>query len=226
MFLKRDLTLRAEYLPGHLNQRVDALSREVSHDPGDWKLDQTCFQALQKEGMGTLGGGSFRQLDKQAADEVLQLASRHRGSGQGCAPSQLGAAEWLCLPTIHPSSSLPKENSRGGSQGCICSASVASTTMVPHPIKSRSGLSNSLPSGDVSLSSQKGEMHPLIQKGTLFLAGWLLSGNKMFPQAFQRRLQSFSTLPRDLRQTFNKTRPGESGWPGVIKGKLIPFHYP
>ena len=68
-----------------------------------------------------------------------------------------------------------------------------------------------------------GQEHPLVTNKTLLLAGWRVSGKTFLQKAYQDRLQTLSSLPRELQLRISTSHAGLSGWAGVINNKLIPF---
>jgi len=221
--LKRNLTLRAEYLPGHLNQRADALSREISLDPGDWKLDSACFQILQRK-WGPLQVDLFASRTNNQLQGYYSWLPDPEALGRDALLHNWGEIRGYAFPPFILLPACLKKIELEKARIVLVAPVWQAQPWYPCLLNLAVDFPILIPPTMSQLTNQGGELHPLVQKGTLFLAGWLLSGNKTARQAFQRKLQNFSSLHGSQKQTFNTTRPGISGWAGVISGKLIPFH--
>ena len=223
--LTRNIILKAEYLPGHLNCRADALSRAVSHDPGDWKLGQDCFQTVQRK-WGPLEIDLFASRTNKQIPKYFSWHPDPEALGRDALLHSWRDMRAYAFPPFILLPACLKKVEEDETMVVLIAPVWQAQPWYPTLLSLVVDFPILFPPELSLLSNQKGETHPLILKGTLFLAGWLISGNKALPLAFQRRLQSFTSLPGNQRQTFNTTRPGENGWAGVINGKLIPFILP
>jgi len=73
------------------------------------------------------------------------------------------------------------------------------------------------------LKDPSGKNHPLTQKRSIHLAVWLVSGHTYLQRAYHRKLQNLSLNLEGLEHYHIMTRPGKSGFAGVMNGSLIPF---
>ena len=81
-----------------------------------------------------------------------------------------------------------------------------------------------LPTTAGLLMGPQGQEHPLVNNKTLFLAEWRVSGKAFSQKAYQDRLQTLFSLPKELQLRISTSHAGQSGWVGVINDKLIPFN--
>ena len=75
--LERDITIKAQYLPGVENVRADSESR-VMQDRSDWMLNRQIFQAIQAQ-LGPVDLDLFASLNSHstsAGDQTLRLWPR------------------------------------------------------------------------------------------------------------------------------------------------------
>ena len=73
------------------------------------------------------------------------------------------------------------------------------------------------------LASPTGNSHPLMQRGQICLAVWLVSGKPGKPQAFQSRLPESWKMPEGQGPNPLTIAPGANGLAGVVQGKLVHF---
>ena len=73
------------------------------------------------------------------------------------------------------------------------------------------------------LLGPSGDLHPLMMKGQLQLAAWIVSGLPWCQKDYQQKLRSLSQIADDQARYLLTNRPGESGLAGVIRGTMIPF---
>ena len=66
-------------------------------------------------------------------------------------------------------------------------------------------------------------MENLVQKRTLQLVAWTVSGLDCRRREFTRQLPTLSPGQEDQILMHIKSRPGESGIAGVLEGKLMHF---
>ena len=80
-----------------------------------------------------------------------------------------------------------------------------------------------LPPTEALLLDPQGQEHPLIRNRTLGLVAWKVSGAAYLQRAYQLGLQNLSLEHEEVALSLIMNRPGESGYAGVVNGKLIPL---
>jgi hypothetical protein len=80
-----------------------------------------------------------------------------------------------------------------------------------------------LPQHHSLLLDPLGNRHPLIRNNSLLLAGWRVSGIISHQRAYQRRLQTFSSLLKEDQHRLSTSPVGQSGVDGVFNDRLIPL---
>ena len=69
----------------------------------------------------------------------------------------------------------------------------------------------------------EGKTHPLIQKLSLTLVAWLVSGKVYLQKGYQKGLSTLSQMPEEQVLSQITNRPGKSELAGVIGSKLMPL---
>ena len=80
-----------------------------------------------------------------------------------------------------------------------------------------------LPNHPKVLLSPEGKTHPLIQKLSLTLVAWLVSGKVNLQKGYQKGLSTLSQMPEEQVLSQITNRPGKSELAGVIGSKLMPL---
>ena len=219
--LQRRITLRTEHIPGRLNTVADRESR-AKPDSSDWHLNQKSFQMLMRDlGRCTIDLFASRtnhQLPRfysykpdPEAEAIDALIQPWAGEiGYAFPPFNLVAK---CLrKVIHEATTITLVCPVWPTQpwyAQLLQLVVATPILLP----TTAGL----------LIGPLGQEHPLVTNKTLLLAGWRVSGKTFLQKAYQDRLQTLSSLPRELQLRISTSHAGQSGWAGVINNKLIPF---
>ena len=127
-FLRRGITLTAEYLPSKLNVTADWESRNNS-DSSEWKI------APQSENLSTEGNPRDRSICFQiisSDQDLLFVETRSIEPSSRCLPIKLVPQESLCFSLIlHDPKGFEKIPQRRSTYDDSCNSSLAITTVVP-----------------------------------------------------------------------------------------------
>ena len=216
------VSTKANHPEGCLNTIADRESR-AKPDSSDWHLNQQSFQMLMRDlGQCTIDLFASRtnhQLPRfysykpdPEAEAIDALIQPWAGEiGYAFPPFNLVAK---CLrKVIHEAATITLVCPVWPTQpwyAQLLQLVVATPILLP----TTAGL----------LVGPQGQEHPLVNNKTLLQAGWRVSGKAFLQKAYQDRLQTLSSLPRELQLRISTSHAGQSGWAGVISNKLIPFN--
>ena len=220
--LQRRVNLRAEHIPGCLNTIADRESC-AKPDSSDWNLNQQSFQMLMRDlGQCTIDLFASRtnhhllrfysyKPDPEAAaiDALIQP-----WAGEiGYAFPQFNLVAKCLRKVIHEAATITLVCPVWPTQPWYAQLLQL---VIATPIL--------LPTTAGFLIRPQGQEHPLVNNKTLLLAGWRVSGKTFLQKPCQDRLQTLSSLPRELQLRISTSHAGQRGWAGVINNKLIPFN--
>ena len=80
-----------------------------------------------------------------------------------------------------------------------------------------------LPKSAQLLTNPSGGSHPLVERSSLKLVAWLLSGTPYLRREFQATLVNSSLTLEEREPQRLMSQPGRNGMCGVVTGKLIPL---
>ena len=219
----KQITLSAEYLPGHLNTIADWESRNIT-DSSDWMLDKNIFEQILK----VLGNC---KIDLFASRLNCQL------------PDYIS---WRPDPEAVTTDAfmINWENMQGYAfppfcviGRCLAKIRIEKATIIliapiwqaqpwyPMILQMLMADPVRLPCFPQILMSPSGQCHPLSLSGTLHLAAWKVSGNIQSQIAYQNKLQSYTCKHGDQEPELLTRVPGNDGLAGVIHNKLIQFKH-
>ena len=220
--LQRRITLRAEHIPGRLNTIADRKSR-AKPDSSDWHLNQQSFQILMRD----LGRCTIDLFASRTNHQLPRFYS-YKPDPEAEAIDALtqpwaGEIGYAFPPFSLVAKCLRKVIHEGATITLVCPVwptqpwyAQLLQLVVATPIL--------LPTTAGLLIGPQGQEHPLVNNKTLLLAGWRVSGKAFLQKAYQDRLQTLSSLPKELQLRISTSHAGQSGWAGVINDKLIPFN--
>jgi len=219
--LARRITLRAEHLPGLLNVTADAESR-AKPDPADWKLDQRLFRVLNQS-FGPFTIDLFANRNNAQISRFYSYLPDPEAEQYDALVQPWEGEEAYAFPPFNLiSKCLRKVTNEAVSLFLICPVWPAQACypylldlLVSNPVL--------LPCHQDLLKDPLGNRHPLVENGSLVLAGWKVSGVTSHQKEYQSTLQTFSCLPKERQQGLSTSPAGQSGIAGVIHDKLIPF---
>jgi hypothetical protein len=215
--LQRQIMLTAEHLPGVTNLMADYQSR-VYRDSSNWRLHAEVFSQISRV-WGPFSRDLFadrlnRQMtpyvswkaDPEAmATDALQVTWRGVQTQYAFPPFclimkclakvQMDQAELVLITPVWPAQVW---------YGTLLQMIVDYPRLLP-------------PLSDL-LTGPRGEIHPLLENGTMRLAAWRISGKIGKQEGFPRRQLNSSVSPSDLALSQYMGGPGQNGIAGV-KGK-------
>ncbi len=221
--LNRNLTLKTEYLPGHLNSEADRESRR-GQESSDWMLDRSAFKQIMQ---------AYGPLDIDLFASRLNTQLPRFFSWRPDPEAEKSDAFlhlWPCTGgyAFPPIVLIPKCLRKAAKE---CDQLVLVTPLWPgqpwfptllsmliHPpilLHPKPGI----------LTSPQGTDHPLVQNKSLYLIASLISRDSLAQEEFQKKLPDSSSHLGERLHNLNTTVPGKSGFVGVIKKKLVLFHH-
>lgn len=169
--------------------------------------------------IGSTGNRPFCIPFVPPTTSIYGLETRYGQQSNGCIQSIVASPLSLRFPPILP-------DRKGWNEKCTLML-VASVWHIQHwyPLLLEMSIRNPvlLPQHRDLLKDPSGKNHPLTQKRSIHLAVWLVSGHTYLQRAYHRKLQNLSLNLEGLEHYHIMTRPGKSGFAGVMNGSLIPF---
>ena len=221
--IQRQLTVAAEYLRGALNTVADFFSRHHV-DNSNWRLLPRVFQDIQQSWEAPCTFDLFASTTNQQ----LQWYASWRPDPGATAVDAL-SLDWAEVQgyAVPPFSLIGRCVQKLQRQQVPCLVLVAPlwTGQPWFPLLLQTAISppRLLPAEPELLTDPTGQIHPLIQAGTLHLAAWMLSGNVSTVRTFQRQLAR-SYLPHGGGQQSGTTpQPLDSGVAGAVNRVTIPL---
>ena len=208
-------------------------SRSPQHNSRQGVARQTGLLQLAPEpkilsdanvGSGSMYNQPFCKQNQSPASQILQLQARPRSGGNRCPNTTMGRGDRVCLSPIQPHSQMPTENNPRGCNSNSSMPSLATQPWYAQLLQLVVATPILLPTTTGLLIGPQGQEHPLVNNKTLLLASWRVSGKTFLQKAYQDKLQTLSSLPRELQLRISTSHAGQSGWAGVINNKLIPFN--
>ena len=218
----RDIFVSAQHIPGKLNFRADALSRDFPWNL-EWSLDTEIFEQL-------LAMTFIPDIDLFASRfnaKFPKFVSWHPEPGAMAVDAFRVSWSNLKCYAFPPFSLLPQVLRKvRDDKALVLLIAPVWTTQSWYPVLLQLLIDQPilLPKGDTLLSLPHGSAHhPL--KDDLVLAAWILSGNPLETEAFLTKQPTSSVHLGPLGLISNTIQRGKSGVAGVTKDKLIYFRH-
>ena len=219
--LNRGMILSAEHLPGKWNTQADQESRHYQ-DSSDWHLDSSLFLALMK-----IRGPCQIDLFANRLNAQLPAFFSWKLDPQGLASDAFQQAwntgrNYAFPPFCLIMKTLAKLREEGGNLILI---TPVWPTQPWYPVLLDMSIAPPvlLPQVPKLLTNPVGDLHPLVQNKTLFLAAWHVSNNQSQQEAYRTGLTNSFWHLGDQAQIQCTIQPGVNGIAGVRRGKLIHF---
>lgn len=219
--LNRGMILSAEHLPGKWNVLADLESRQY-RDSSDWRLEPSLFRALM-----TIRGPCQIDLFANRLNTQLPDFFSWRPDPQGLASDAFQqmwntGRHYAFPPFCLIMKTLAKLREEGGNLLLI---TPVWPTQPWYPVLLDMSIAPPvlLPQTPNLLTSPVGDIHPLIQNKSLFLAAWHVSNDLPQQEAYQTGLPNSFWHLGDQAQMQYTIQPGLNGVAGVRRGKLIHF---
>lgn len=220
--IERNIFLSAQHIPGKMNLRADALSRQFCSNL-EWSLNTQIFEQVLKMSFTPEIDLFASQLNAKCTDYV----SWHPDPNATAVDAfNINWTNLKCY-AFPPFSLVPQvlKKIREDKALVLLIAPVWTTQtwfspllqlLIDRPIL--------LPKGDSLLFlPQSNALHPL--KDSLVLAAWMLSGNPSLTEAFLATQPTSSLHLGPMGLINSTTQHGKDGAVGVSKGKLIYFRH-
>ncbi len=211
--LQRNITIKAQHLPGRLNQVADSESRTMLEPVGlETRLTSL---STNPSTLGPNGGGFVCLQTDNTVPSLFQLAARSICSSNRCLPPSLDGAQGICKSAME----------FGGTSGSTGSGSAslagASSTCVEDPalVPNSTGDAGRCPTPDPPQRQATSRS----QMRTPQLAAWPISEENAEITSFRRKLAR-SSLARGGKKQINSTTPSlGDGIAGVVD--RVPIHF-
>jgi hypothetical protein len=220
--LKRQITLTAEHLPGVYNTQADLQSR-VYRDASNWRLHPEVFKQISLK-WGPFGKDLFAdRLNRQMKPYVSWKPDPEAEATDAMSIPWKGEKTLYAFP---PFCLITKCLSKVQTDQAtiVVIAPIWQTQVWYGPlIQMLADYPLRLPPRTDLLTGPRGEMHPLIENGTMQMGAWLVSGKTGNQEGFLRQLSKSWDKPSGRAPSLCMEGPGQSGMAGA-KGKIwIPF---
>ena len=219
--LNRGMIFSAEHLPGKWNTQADQESRHYQ-DSSDWHLDPSLFLALMK-----IWGPCLIDLCANRLNTQLPAFLSWKPDPPGLASDAFQQAwntgrNYAFLSFCLIMKTLAKLREEGGNLILITPVWSAQPW---YPVLLDMSIAPPVLLSQVPklLANPVGDLHPLVQNKTLFLAAWHVSNNQSQQEAYRTGLTNSFWHLGDQAQIQCTIQPGLNGIAGVRRGKLIHF---
>lgn len=222
--ISRNITLRAEHIPGRENEEADKESRRGA-DPSDWMIQPAIFQEINMR-WGPL------DVDLFAARHNAQL---HRFFSYRLDPMAEAVdalnQRWTRMtpyafpPFILMGRVLRKIQTDRVRYAVVIAPVWPNQHWYPLLLETMADFPVLLPQTPDLLESPTGDPHPLMEQGRLLLAAWKVSGQASILEDFQRQLLTSSHPRGDQERKRHTVVPGDSGVAGVRRETRVYFRH-
>ena len=219
--LKRDISMKAEFIPGKENVIADWESRH-HQDSSSWGLDPFIFQTLMNKTLACNVDLFANRLNTKLDRFYSWLPDPEAEAHNALLHPWVGIRGYAFPPFCLISQCLMKIQKERSTILLVTPAWPAQpwyATVLKMCIKNPI----LLPTVPHLLLSDKGEPHPLIMNNSLQLVGWVVSGDPCKQCSYQQKLRTLSVTHGERVQHLLTIQPGKSGLAGVSEGRLIPF---
>lgn len=221
--LSRDVSLHAEHLPGTANTIADAESRRQA-DSGDWRLAPTVFQQV----CSAFGRPTIDLFASRLNAHVRRFYS-WRPDPDAVATDALAMA-W----NSERGYAFPPFSLIGRTLAKVRQEKVARLVLITPLWRGQSWFADLLEMSAAApcllpwqpdlLTDPVGTPHPLVERRTLQLVAWSISGELSRCRAFRQTLSHSSRRHGGNPRSARTLQHGASGPAGVTSGVWIPLH--
>jgi len=219
--ISQGITITLEYLPSHLNIEADWESRNCQ-DSSEWKLAPRVFRGMCQK----LGQPEIDLFASRLSHQLPAYMAWKPDPGSKATDAFSQSWHRLFPYAFPPFCLIGRVLTKVRNEKCTLML-VAPVWQTQHwyPLLLEMSIRNPvlLPQHRDLLKDPSGKNHPLTQKRSIHLAVWLVSGHTYLQRAYHRKLQNLSLNLEGLEHYHIMTRPGKSGFAGVMNGSLIPF---
>lgn len=219
--LDRTLTIRAEYLPGHLNEEADFQSR--NHGSAEWALHPDAFALIQDHFRPSRVDLFASRINAQL-DHYVSWRPEPSSVATDAFTFDWSTVDGYAFPPFALIARCLQRVRRQRVQTLVLVTPLwRGAPWYPQVLEAAVAPPLLLPRWVDLLTGPGGELHPLVEEHQLILVAWLVSGHHSRVKDFQVTCRPSSLDHGGQRQRATTTALGRFGLAGVINGRSIPF---